>query len=279
MGTPNRPVIRYFGGKWLLAPWIISHFPSHKIYVEPFGGAGSVLMRKPRSYAEVYNDLDGDIVNLFRVLQDPILMRQLERKLRLTPFAREEFDLTYRPTSVRIERARRLIIRAYMGFGSDGHNTSLGKTGFRSNSNRSGTTPAHDWANFPDEIQNFCERLNGVVIENRDALEIMAQQDSPETLHFCDPPYVHETRSKGHGYLHEMTNEEHVNLCEFLKTLKGMVVLCGYESPIYTELGWERVERVSLADGARERKEILWLNPAAAQKQNQLSLFINEGAG
>lgn len=273
MTEPQRPALRYFGGKWLLAPWIISHFPPHKVYVEPFGGAASVLLRKPRSYAEVYNDLCGEIVGLFRVLQDASKAKELERRLRLTPFARDEFDLAYEPASDPIETARRLIIRAYMGFGSDGHSLASPRTGFRANSNRSGTTPAHDWDNFPDEIKAFTERMAGVVIENRDAKEIMSQQDSDQTLHFCDPPYVHETRSTKHGYNFEMTDVQHEELCEFLQTLKGMVILCGYENRIYERLGWAREARVSLADGARERKEIIWMNPAAYEHQAQMNLL------
>ncbi|TJV23013.1 MAG: DNA adenine methylase, partial [Mesorhizobium sp.] len=149
MNAPTRPVLRWHGGKWLLAPWIIEHFPAHRIYVEPFGGAASVLLRKPRAYAEVYNDLDGDVVNLFRVLQDPLGGGELMRRLELTPFARAEFELGWDATDDQVERARRLIIRAFMGFGSNAH-SDMGRghktTGFRANSSRSGTTPAHDWS-------------------------------------------------------------------------------------------------------------------------------------
>jgi DNA adenine methylase len=273
--VPKRPVLRYFGGKWLLGPWIISKLPPHNVYVEPFGGAASVLMRKPRSYAEVYNDLCGEIVGLFRVLQDRTQADELERRLRLTPFARDEFNLAYEPAADPIEKSRRLIIRAYMGFGSGGHSMASPKTGFRANSNRSGTTPAHDWANFPDEIKEFTARLAGVVIENRDAIEVMKQQDSEDTLHFLDPPYVHATRGTKHSYNFEMTNDQHAELCEFIKTLKGMVILCGYENKIYESLGWAREARVSLADGARERKEILWFNPAAERAQAQTSFKLD----
>lgn len=267
--APERPVLRYFGGKWILAPWIIEHFPPHKVYCEPFGGAASVLMRKPRSYAEVYNDLDGRIVGLFRVLQDTATAAELERRLNLTPFARDEFDLAYEPAPDQVDEARRLIIRAFMGFGSDGHNMANGKTGFRANSNRSGTTPAHDWTNWPENIKAFTARLAGVVIENRDAKEVMAQHDAPNTLHFVDPPYVHETRGAKHSYVFEMTNEQHEELCAFLPTLQGMVILCGYHNPIYDRMGWETRTREAHANGARDRVEVLWLNPAAVAAQAQ----------
>lgn len=270
--SPERPVLRYFGGKWILAPWIISNFPPHRIYVEPFGGGGSVLMRKPRTYAEVYNDLDGDVVNLFRCLQNKNDAIELERLLRLTPFAREEFEWAYTLGENPIQNARRLLVRSFMGFGSNGHNPEE-RTGFRANSNRSGTTPAHDWKNYADCLPAFTKRLEGICIENRDAKEVMAQQDSEETLHFVDPPYVHSTRSVTKGYRFEMTDSEHEDLIAFITTLRGMVVLCGYENAIYGRLGWHTVKRETHADGAKDRIEVLWLNPAALKASAQQNLF------
>lgn len=103
-------MLRYHGGKWRLAPWIIGFFPPHRVYVEAFGGAASVLMRKPRSYAEVYNDLYGDIVSLFRVLRDPSSAQELERRLRLTPFARDELESAYEPAVDAIDAAQKMGI-------------------------------------------------------------------------------------------------------------------------------------------------------------------------
>ncbi len=272
----DRPVLRYFGGKYLLAPWIISHMPKHRVYVEPFGGAASVLMQKPRSYAEVYNDIDGEIVSLFKILRNPKDAKELEHRLALTPFAREEFDGAYTEPCDEIEAARFLIIRAFMGFGSDGHNIDSGKTGFRANSNRSGSTPAHDWVNYPQVIPQFTERLSGVVIENRAASEIIAQQDSPETLFYVDPPYVHATRGTKHNYRYEMTDDDHLALLNHLQKLHGMVNLSGYNNSLYNARGWHRIDRAAFADGAKERVESLWLNPAAANAQVQQSLFNKE---
>lgn len=255
----RRPVLRWHGGKWNLAPWIIGHFPVHRCYVEPFGGAASVLLRKPRSYAEVYNDLDGAAVNLFRVLRSN-RASDLVDAVRLTPFAREEFRLAYEPCECPVEQARRLIVRSFMGFGSNGHNRL---TGFRANSNRSGTTPARDWINYPDALAEIVERLAGVVIENRDACEVMAAHDTPQTLHYVDPPYVFETRSDGAAdYAHEMSDADHERLLNFLRTLQGTVVLSGYPSVLYDEglAGWQRIERAALADNAKPRTEVLWIN-------------------
>jgi len=265
--APTRPVLRYHGGKWKLAPWIVSHFPAHRVYIEPFGGAASVLMRKPRSYAEVYNDLDGEVVNVFRVLRDPAQAAELERLLRLTPFAREEFKASYDAApNDPIEQARRTITRAYLGFGSNAHNRV---TGFRSNSNRSGTTPAHDWANYPDHISSYTARLRGVVVETKDAAALIQQHDSPETLFYVDPPYPHSTRRMGQceNYRHELTDDQHRGLAQILRSVRGAVVLSGYPCPLYDEelySDWWRVARRAHADGAGDRTEVLWMNFAPA---------------
>lgn len=265
MSAPSRPVLRWFGGKWMLAPWIIGHFPEHRVYVEPFGGAGSVLLRKERAYAEVWNDLDGEVVNLFQVLRSDDAERLVDL-VRLTPFAQDEFHAAYALSDDPVERARRLIVRSFMGFGSNGCNRQ--STGFRANSNRSGTTPAHDWAGYPDALKLVMERFAGVVISSADATAVIAKHDTPQTLHYIDPPYIHDTRSKphAHGYAHEMTDTDHAALLDKLQQVEGMVVLSGYPHPLYEAAlkGWKRIERAALADGARPRTEVLWLNPACA---------------
>jgi DNA adenine methylase len=276
MTAPKRPVLRYHGGKWRLAPWVIEHFPPHRLYVEPFGGAGSVLLRKMRSYGEVYNDLENEVVNLFRVLRDPASANDLRKAVELTPFARSEFVGSYDDLSEdSVERARRLLVRAFMGFGSASM-TRTHRTGFRSNSNRSGTTPAHDWVNWPYQVPTFIERLSGVVIENRDALEVIRQHDSPETLIYCDPPYPWDTRSalsesRLHCYKHEMTDDDHRSLSACLHAVQGMVIVSGYPCALYDRelyAGWKRLERPHLADGARPRMEVVWMNPACVEALN-----------
>lgn len=264
----KRPIMRYHGGKWKLAPWISSHFPEHRIYVEPFGGAASILLRKPRSYAEIYNDLDGEVVNVFRQYRDN--GAALCENIWATPFSREEYITSYQPTDDALEQARRTVMRSFMGFGSAAvtlrrHTTKRftnPATGFRSNSNRSGTTPAHDWKNYAEASEAFIERLRGVVIENKDATSIILQHDTPETLHYLDPPYVAASRDKGSDYAHEMTNDQHCELAKMVHSLKGMVIISGYNSLLYDSLykGWNRTERIALADGAAKRTEVLWMN-------------------
>lgn len=274
--TLTRPLLRWHGGKWRLAPWIIEHLPPHRIYVEPFGGAASVLLRKPRAYAEIYNDLENQVVELFRLLQRQGDATELCRRLDVTPFSRAEFNLAYESTDCPIERCRRLVIRSFMGFGSDGSRLDV-STGFRSTSRNSGTTPAHDWDSYPAALRHIIERLRGVVIESRDAIACMVAHDGPDTLHYIDPPYLSETRQishRLHGYTHELTNEDHVRLLDEVGKLQGMVLLSGYPSELYTKAlaSWRTVERLAHADGARPRREVLWINRAADRGMAQMRL-------
>jgi Site-specific DNA methylase len=166
-----------------------------------------------------------------------------------------------------LEQARRTVVRAFMGFGSS--SATKGKpdkgsnplTGFRSNSNRSGTTPSHDWANYPEALLKIIERLQGVVIENRPALEIIPLHDTSDTVFYADPPYLPEVRDKGKDYRYEMTEQDHIELAESLKKVKGSVLVSGYRSDLYNELykGWRVVEKATFADGAQPRTEVLWI--------------------
>jgi DNA adenine methylase len=270
----SRPALRWHGGKWVLAPWIIRHFAPHRVYVEPFGGAASILLRKEPAYAEIYNDVDDGVVNLFRVLRQPETAEQLMCALRLTPFARAEWEASYEVSAEPVEEARRLVVRSYMGFASTGSNRAV-KTGFRGCSSRDGGTAAHDWANYPDACQAIADRMRGVIIENRAGIDIMRQHDGADTLHYVDPPYLPEVRSakarrggeRYHVYAHELTVEDHEQLLAALKQLRGMVVLSGYPAPRYDRAlsDWLRIERPAMADGARPRVEVLWINPAGAE--------------
>lgn len=261
----TRPLVRWHGGKFRLAPWILSFFPPHRTYVEPFGGGGSVLLRKARSYAEVYNDLDGEIVNLFRVARDhgPELCRLVE----LTPFAREEFALAGEFSEDPLERARQLLVRAWFGMGSSAatKQSRAGKvqTGFRPATTKRGNQPSMDWARFPEPLKVVTKRLQGVTIEQRSAFELIPRMDGPEALFYVDPPYLPETRGDARAdYRHELTTADHVRLAEVLRSLQGKVVLSGYASQAYEELyrGWHRAEVPALADGGRPRTEVLWMN-------------------
>jgi DNA adenine methylase len=273
--TPERPVLRYFGGKWRLAPWIISKMPPHERYIEPFGGGASVLLRKPRSRVEVYNDIDSEVVNVFRCFRDPAKSERLIELLRLTPFAREELEMaSERTDQEEIERARRTIVRAFQGFASQ---PGKARPGFRCATAVQNTTAATDWANYLQAVPVFRTRLEGVTVENVDAFELLGRYDSEQTLYYVDPPYLPETRRSSGDYAYELTLEQHKKLCEVLTDLQGMVILSGYTNPIYDSLGWAREEIKHYAQGnnaeMRERTEVLWLNPAAVKASSQMNLF------
>lgn len=267
---PSRPVLRYHGGKWKLAPWILQHFPKHAIYVEPFAGAASILMLKERVAAEVYNDLSDDVVNLFRILRDPARAAELQRRVELTPFARAEFDSVWVPPVDDMDQAHKLIIRSFLGRGSDSA-TRRCKSGFSTLLSEERALPAAAFSKWPGAVPDFTARLRGVVIEKRPAIDVIKNFDTKGTLFYCDPPYVHSTRSalqgrgkKSHGYEHEMDDAAHETLASTLHAVKGMVVLSGYHSKLYDQLygDWIHFSIKAMAEGGAARKEVVWLNPA-----------------
>ncbi|MCF4991592.1 DNA adenine methylase, partial [Pseudomonas gessardii] len=261
------------------------HFPAHTCYVESFGGAAGVLMQKSRSYAEVYNDMDGDIVNLFRVFQAEQSRNALAELLVLTPYSREEFELAWEPTDHQIERARRTIIRAQMGFGSAG--ATKGITGFRIDTKRKYGTAQSLWTKYPEQIAVIGQRLAGVLIENRPAIEVIKAHDDFSTLHYVDPPYMHGTRYKnavsGRYYRYEMTDADHRDLINTLLEAEGMVALSGYDGEIYREMltGWSMNStraRISAGRGTSSRHECLWLNPACMNALHRSGLQLGATA-
>lgn len=250
--------------------------------MEPFCGAASVLLQKPRAWGEYLNDLDGEIINLFRVLQDESSATELIRLLTLTPFSRQEFELAYGQAETPVERARRLCIRSFMGF-SSGSATGR-KTGFRSRSFRSNTGPAMDWRNYPDSLWAIVDRLRGVTIESRPGLQVIKSLDTPETLFYVDPPYPASTRTTFGTYRHEMTDAEHEELAAVLQECSGYVVISGYRCDLYDSLysSWARSEKRSMSDHGW-RTECVWLSPRTAMampsspRQSQLPMM--EGSG
>ncbi len=265
--TPSRPLLRYLGGKWRLAPWIIKHFPHHRIYVEPFGGAASVMLRKPRAYSEIYNDLNNEMVTLFRVLRSDRAAELLDA-LRLTPFARAEFNLAYEMADDPVEVARRLVVRSFFGYGG-GLSIERRPTSFRAVNRKAGSVPGLQWANHAEALPAVIERLRGVVIESRPGLEVMLAHDGTDTLHYVDPPYLHETRSEKteggrphHRYAFEMTTTDHEDLLTALRGLRGKVVLSGYPAPLYDDalVGWHRRETETRDDSTAARHEVIWMN-------------------
>lgn len=264
-----RPVLRYFGGKNKLAPWIVSKLPQSKVYIEPYGGAASVLMHKERCQVEIYNDLDKEVVNVFVVLRDDVLFRRLHHKGSLTPFAEDEFKAARTKTTDFVEQARRTIVKSYFGVGADSIHRASGMRVYPHNRLGRGndTICAAEWGTYwAEAVQQFHERLapSGhplrTTILSKPALDVMRMYEGPDTLVYCDPPYLHSTRTSNGRYAHEMTDDDHRAMLATLCGLRSMVVLSGYPSLLYDEMlvGWQRIER-----DFRGRTEVLWRNPAA----------------
>jgi DNA adenine methylase len=278
MTAPTRPALRWYGGKWRIAPWVIAHLPAHDAYCEPYGGAASVLLRKPPAKIETWNDLHGRLVNFFRVLRDQ--PQDLIRLIELTPYARQEYEAARAPADNPLEDARRFYVLAIQGrVGGAGGLWNHGWRYQRDQTSRVGSEP--DEFAATDHLYAIAGRLKHVQIEHGDALDVLARFDTPNTLHYVDPPYVQAARSDTEHkarYLHELTEDDHQDLAQALGSLQGMVVLSGYPSGLYDELygGWRQVLRTANNDTGAEAVECLWLNPRARARAAQLSLL--EGA-
>jgi len=274
----ERPVLRYYGGKWRVGEWIISQFPPHTCYVEPYAGGASVLLQKHPVTHEVINDLNGDVVNFFRVLRTNT--EGLVRAIWCTPYSREELLLarTLPDAEDPIERARRFYVRCWQSFGSGVGTSSTGWRYGRGN-NGSDSTPIPTWNNT-DALWQTAARLKLVQIEKDDALTVIKRFDHESTLFYVDPPYVHSTRyhnSKSKGYAFEMTDQDHAQLAEMLHSVRGMVILSGYPSALYDRLysGWKRVSKETQnISGKVAETECLWLSPRTTEI-NHLPLFAN----
>lgn len=250
-----KSVLKYPGAKNRIASWICGYMPRHDVYLEPFAGSLSVLLNKQRCHIETVNDLDGEIVNFFKVLRDD--KDDLMKAVRLTPFSRQEYIEAYSQTADPVEKARRFAIKCWMGFGCG----NLYQNGFKSGQQTHSPNPARSWAGLPETMELAAERLRGVQIECLPAVELIKRYDTSDVFIYADPPYLHATR-KNYLYRHEMTDEEHIELLKVLIGHPGKVLLSGYDNDLYNELlgGWRKVQKNTLAEGGRKRTEIMWMN-------------------
>lgn len=279
--VPTRPVLRWLGGKFRLAPEIVAAFPPHDIYGELYGGGASVLLHKPRAYNEIYNDLDGELVNLFQVLRGPGAI-ELLRQLRLTPYARAEYDAARAASSDPVERARRLVVRSHLAHGTGGGRIDR-PTGFRTDGVTATTNVAGEWAALPTALEAVIDRMRGVNIERRPALELLRRFDTPNALLYLDPPYLPATRStksrkpgeRYHTYAVEMTEPDHRELLAVARESRAMIVLSGYPDPLYDQqlVGWRRRDIAARAHRNSPRTECLWMNPPAMAALGNGPLF------
>jgi DNA adenine methylase len=281
--SPKRPLLRYFGGKWQLRHWIIAHFPAHHFYAEPFCGAASVLLAKARARGgEIVNDLNGETINLFRVMQKKSQADELERRLCWTPYAKSELDLSREATFDPVERARRMVIRSFMGIEVSGVQGS--KSGFRMGNvdlrrldqvgTRTFRNTSRDWENWKSALSKIRERLAGVMIYEQDALKFISLMGAPDCLMYVDPPYHLDTRTRAHAgsrYAVEFGVDQHRQLVADLLQTPAMVILSGYPHADYAPLesaGWQRVEREHRANMSKTRRtECLWINPVVFSQQ------------
>jgi DNA adenine methylase len=275
--APPRPALRWFGGKWRLGPWIVANLPPHDAYVEPYGGAGSVLLQKPPCKLETFNDLHGRLVNFFGVLRDHT--HDLLRALTLTPYARAEYDLAHTQHPDPIEDARRFYVLAFQGRVGAAGNFDRDRrcSGWRYTADPYGRTGSAVPVEFGslDHLLAVAARFKLVQIEHDQALTVIGRYDRTGVLHYVDPPYWDPTADLHSRYAHELTEADHVALAAVLHGCQGMVVLSGRPSPLYQELygDWVRLDRLALTDAAAMGAEALWMNPAAAARRPQPSLF------
>lgn len=270
-----KAIMKYPGSKWSIADWIISFFPEHHSYLEPFFGSGAVLFHKMRSNIETVNDLDGNVVNLFEwIRNDP---ERLAHEIYYTPYARQVYDDTY--TSVpedSLAKAVNFYIRLNMGHG---FRTNGEKVGWKNDvQGREKAYAAQDWCNLPEKILQAAERLRGVQIENRPAVEVMERFNNQKVLIYLDPPYLLETRH-GKQYRCEMDRKDHIALLETAKAHKGPVLISGYESDLYNDMlhGWHQEETTCYSQVGSKKKEILWMNFEPEGRQMSIEEML-EGA-
>lgn len=250
-------LLNYPGAKWGMAKQIVALMPPHRSYLEPFFGSGAVFFNKPPSAIETVNDIDGDIVNFFRVLREQ--PEQLAEAISLTPYARDVFnDAHENRGSSDFDRALRFAIRSKMGHGFKTYQ----KTGWKMDvAGREGAYAVGNWNRMPKDLLDAAGRLKDVQIENRPALDLIRQFNYYNVLIYADPPYLLETRG-GKQYRHEMTEQDHLDLLDTLKQHNGPVILSGYPSEMYDrELkGWSVIHRKSYNQNADQRTEVLWCN-------------------
>lgn len=267
MGSRKKKIaFGWYGGKFSHLDWLLPNLPMTEHYCEPFGGSGAVLLNREPSAVETYNDLDGEVVNFFRVLRTN--KEALLESIGLTPFSREEFELAISvPASdiSDVERARRFFVRARQVRTGLAQTASSGRWAHCLLTSRAGMAGAVSrWLGSVEGLSEIAQRLLRVQIEHAPAIEVIRRYDSSHTLFYCDPPYPHDSRTDKHAYRYEMSDTEHRKLAEVLHTVKGMVAISGYESALMSELyhDWYCIQAPSkLIHSSKEpRVEWLWMN-------------------
>ncbi len=258
-------VLKYSGSKWNIAGKLVELILPHKSYVEPYFGSGAVLFNKEPSAIKTINDLDSDVVNLFRCIrEEPETMARL---VMTTPYSREAYDASFAETPItgippednRFRKACWFLTRMWQGYGSrnDGY-----RSGWKYDAvGRERMYALWDWYALPEWIVEVAERLRKVQIEHRPALEVIRRFDNPGAFLYLDPPYLLGTRSHKQ-YRHEMEDADHEELLKTILQSKAWIMISGYESEMYNDYlhGWHKASFSSCADGGRRRQEVVWMN-------------------
>lgn len=263
--TPSRPALKYYGGKWKLAPWIISFFPPHVNYLEPCGGAASVLLQKKPAKLETYNDIDGRIINFFKILRQK--RDELIALIRLTPWSRQELMESKNISSDPVEDARRFFVSSWQAF-------SHGNYSWRCqiNSTTRQRAPYRDMIDI-NHLLSIAKRLQKVQLENGNALDIIKKFDHKNTLIYFDPPYLASVRRHSKRYAFETDDNFHVEAADLLLKAKSMVIVSGYPCREYAELyeshGWIRHDKSATCNSGAKRTESIWLSPKTVKALNK----------
>ena len=279
----NAPFL-WFGGKGKTWRYILPHFPTAKIYVEPFAGAASIFFNLPENKypVVVLNDLHDGIITLFRVLQDKAKLEELQHRLCFTPYSRAEFckaiDLIKSGVYIDdIQKAWAFFVTQNQGFG--GVAETYGRWGRVFASRTAMAETNSSWQNRISKLMWYHKKLMTVQLDNQDALQVIQYWDSPDTLFYCDPPYLADTRKSG-KYQHDCCDDFHNKLVDTLSAIKGQCVLSGYDNPIYDRLNWQKKDfKTTCSAAGRTRGSGLQDKGNAIDKQQRVEtlwLKINE---
>jgi DNA adenine methylase len=252
------------GGKSYLKEWLISLFPKNyeqMRYVEPCGGACSVLLNKLVSREEIYNDLDHGMYNLFYYLKTQ--PDEFIDKVKDIDYSQDSFEAAKNGTTEGLEGAvNELVLRRMSRGGLQTH--------FSWSERKRGGRPGdvNAWINFKTHhLPKIAERFKDVQVMNKHVVDLVHELDAEDVLWYIDPPYLPSTRSVKSAYNVEMSEEEHILLSQLLKEAKGKMVLSGYYSPLYAKLykGWtmqvKEIANHSAQSKKKERRlECVWTN-------------------
>ncbi len=256
----------WYGGKYSHLDWLLPLLPDCRHFCEPFGGSAAVLINRRPAPVETYNDLDGELVNFFKVLRSQ--KDELIESIGLTPFSRAEFEVAiyaHIDELSDLERARRFFIRARQVRTGLAQSASTGRWAHCRLTSRAGMAGAVSrWLGSVEGLSEVAQRMLRVQIEHDNAIQVIRRYDSEQTLFYCDPPYVHASRGDTNAYKHEMSDGEHIELANVLRNVDGLVALSGYECELMDELYFDwyvtnaPVKRINSTKQLRQ--ETLWTN-------------------